>query len=214
MQSALIDSGISEERTVYHPNALPSEDYVPCFEPGKYVLYAGRLSTEKGLLTLLAAFGRANIPLRIAGTGPLESEIRKLIDGRGYSVKMEGFCSGERLAELYRNSAFTVLPSEWYENASMCILESFAYGKPVLASNIGGNPELVADGVAGRLFSSGSIDGLAEVAREMWGNREELSNMGKRARCLIERQFGQKQRISALLSIYTDVSERVPAEVS
>jgi glycosyltransferase involved in cell wall biosynthesis len=88
----------------------------------------------------------------------------------------------------------------------MSILESFAYGKPVLASNIGGNPELVADGVAGRLFPSGSAEGLAKMAREMWENRDELSNMGRQARGLIERHFSQERRISDLLSIYSDVS--------
>lgn len=208
MQKALIDSGIAEERTVYHPNALAPQGYTPCFEPGEYVLYAGRLSVEKGLLTLLAAFERANIPLCIAGTGPLVAEMHKLTVGRGNAVKMEGFCAGERLAELYRNSAFIVLPSEWYENASMSALESFAYGKPVLVSNIGGNPELVVDGVAGRLFPSGSVEGLAEVAREMWENRDQLNNMGRRARSLIERQFTQERRISNLLSIYNDVGGR------
>jgi len=212
MQGALIDSGIAEERTAYHPNALEPGSYAPCFEPGEYVLYAGRLSVEKGLLTLIAAFEQADIPLRIAGTGPLEAEVHKLIAGRGNAVMMEGFFANEHLAELYRHSAFTVLPSEWYENASMSVLESFAYGKPVLASNMGGNPALVADGVTGRLFPSGSVEALVEVAREMWGNRDELNNMGRRARCLIERQFSQKHRISDLVSTYNDVCGRALLE--
>jgi glycosyltransferase involved in cell wall biosynthesis len=214
MQKTLIDSGIAEDRTTYHPNALAPEGYIPCFGPGKYVLYVGRLSAEKGLLLLLAAFERTNIPLRIAGTGPLEGEMHKRIDGRGHPVKMEGFCAGERLTALYRNSAFTVLPSECYENASMSILESFAYGKPVLASDIGGNPELVSDGVTGRLFPSGSIEGLAEVAREMWEDRNELGSMGRQARALIERQFGQERRLSDLVSIYKNVTKRVSAGAS
>jgi glycosyltransferase involved in cell wall biosynthesis len=210
MQRSLIDSGIAEERTAYHPNALPLNAYNPRFEPGEYLLYVGRLSAEKGILTLLGALEQANIPLRIAGTGPLEAEIRSLIDERKLSVQMEGYCAGERLAELYRDSAFTVVPSEWYENASMAILESFAYGKPVLASDIGGNPELVVDGEAGRLFPSGNVERLAEMAREMWENRDELSNMGRRARRLMERRFNQGQRLSDLLSIYSDVCGRAP----
>jgi glycosyltransferase involved in cell wall biosynthesis len=209
MQNSLVDSGIAEERTAYHPNALAPEDYAPCFEPGDYVLYVGRLSVEKGLPTLLSAFERMEIPLRIAGTGPLEAELQSRIQARGLRVQMEGYCAGERLATLYRNSAFTVLPSEWYENASMSVLESFAYGKPVLASDIGGNPELVIDGVSGRLFSSGSVEELADVAHEMWASRDELTNMGKRARGFIEQQFNRKRRISNLLSIYDDVSGRV-----
>ncbi len=208
MQKLLVDSGIAAARTSYHPNALTPKDFLPSFEPGQYVLYAGRLSEEKGLLTLLAAIERANIPLRIAGTGPLESEIQSRIRARGLPVQMEGFCSGERLAELFRNSAFTILPSEWYENASMSVLESFAYGKPVLASDMGGNSELVVDGLAGRLFPSGNFERLAEVANEMWGNRSEICNMGKRARRFVEQRFNHGKRIADLLSIYSNVIER------
>ncbi len=205
MQKALIDSGIAQERCTYHPNAVAPEKYLPCFDPGEYALYVGRLSVEKGLLTLIAAFEMAHIPLRIAGSGPLEAEIKHSIAAAGSSVKMEGFCADQKLAELFSNSAFTVLPSEWYENASMSILESFAYGKPVLASNIGGNPELVADRVVGRQFPSGNVEGLADVASEMWNNKEELRNMGRRARQLVEGQFSQERRISDLISIYHDV---------
>jgi glycosyltransferase involved in cell wall biosynthesis len=205
MQKALIDSGIAEERTTYHPNALPLHRYNPQFKPGGYALYVGRLSAEKGIWTMLTAFERVRIPLRIAGTGPLEAELRSRVLERGLSVRLEGYCTGERLDELYRDSAFTVLPSEWYENASMSALESFAYGKPVLASNIGGNPELVVDGEVGRLFPFGSIDALAEAACEMWADKEEIGNMGRRARRLVEMRFSQEQRLSALLAIYADV---------
>ena len=208
MQKALIDSGIAEERCTYHPNAVAPEKYSPSLDPGEYVLYAGRLSVEKGLLTLIAAFEQAKIPLRIAGTGPLEAQIQSSIATTGSAVKLEGFCSDQKLAELFRNSAFTVLPSEWHENASMSILESFAYGKPVLASDIGGNPELVVDRVAGRQFPWGNVERLTDVACEMWENRDELRNMGRRARALIERQFNQERRISDLISIYNDVCGR------
>jgi len=212
MQRSLVDSGIAEARTAYHPNALPLDSYTPQFEPGDYVLYAGRLSAEKGILTLLDALEQAKIPLRIAGTGPLEAEIRGLIEERKLAVTMEGYCKGERLAELYRNSAFTAVPSEWYENASMSILESFAFGKPVLAANIGGNSELVADGETGRLFASGSADELAAAASAMWADRDELSKMGRSARSLMEQRFSQKQRLSALLDIYADVAGCTPVE--
>lgn len=205
MRNALQASGIAEERTLYHPNALDPELYAPRFEPGEYVLYAGRLSGEKGIMTLLEALRAANIPLRIAGTGPLEGEIQAWIKAHDSVVEMEGFCTGVRLAELFRNSAFTVVPSEWYENASMSILESFAYGKPVLASDIGGNPELVLDGETGRLFPSGSVEALAKIACEIWQDRRSLDVMGRRARCVIEGKYSQKQRVTDLISIYNSI---------
>jgi len=120
---------------------------------------------------------------------------------------MEGFCEGPRLAALYRNAAFTVVPSEWYENASMSALESLAYGKAVLAADIGGNPELVIEGEVGRLFPSGNCERLIEVAREMWSNRLDLSRMGRRGRLLVERKFNQTQRASELISMYGEVCD-------
>lgn len=205
VRQALIDAGIRAERAVYHPNALHPAQYEPCFEPGEYILYTGRLSGEKGILTLLEAVERTGIPLRIAGTGPLDSTLRLHIADRQIPVQMEGYCSGELLAELYRRAAFTVIPSEWYENASMSALESFAYGKPVLASRIGGNPELVRDGESGRLFTPGNVEELASAMRSMWANRDGLVMMGKRGRSLIEQDFAQEKRLTNMLEIYRDV---------
>ncbi len=205
IQGALIDAGVPAERLVYHPNALNPQNYVPNYEPGGYVLYAGRLSAEKGILTLLDAVARAGIPLRIAGTGPLDSELRARIANRKLPVQMEGYCSGKQLADLYRQAAFTVIPSEWYENAPMSALESFAYGKPVLASRIGGNPELVIEGESGRLFVPGNVEDLTSVARSMWANRDELVTMGKRARALVEKDYAQEKRLTKMLDIYRDV---------
>lgn len=206
LQSTLIRSGIEQHRAVYHPNAVAFLQYLPSFEPGTYCLYVGRLSPEKGLMTLLEAVARNQIPLRIAGTGPLDDDVTMLIARRKLNVRMEGYRSGADLANLYRNAAFTVVPSEWYENASMSVLESFAYGKPVLASAIGGNPELVIDGKTGRLFPPGDVAALAKAAGEMWAGRDELSEMGRNARSLIENEFSQQRRIADLIRIYEEVT--------
>jgi len=205
IREALIDAGIPAERLVYHPNALNPQHYVPNYEPGDYVLYAGRLSAEKGILTLLDAVERAGIPLRIAGTGPLYSVFRARIANRKSQVQMEGYCSGKRLTDLYRQAAFTVVPSEWYENAPMSALESFAYGKPVLASRIGGKPELVIEGESGRLFAPGNVENLTSIARSMWANRDELATMGKRARALVEKNYAQEKRLTNMLDTYRNV---------
>ncbi len=205
MQGALIDAGIQVERAVYLPNALESGRYAPCFEPGDYVLYAGRISAEKGILTLLEAIERTKIPLRIAGTGPLDAQVHFRIAERQLPVRMEGYCGGERLADLYRRAAFVVVPSECYENASMSALEAFAYGKPVLASRIGGNPELVTEGESGGLFSPGDVDELASAASSLWANRADLARMGEQARSLVEQKFAQDTKLTNMLEIYRGV---------
>jgi glycosyltransferase involved in cell wall biosynthesis len=205
VRGALVDAGIAAERAIYHPNALDPGKYDPNYEPGEYILYAGRLSAEKGILTLLDAVERTRIPLRIAGTGPLDSAIRARVVDRKLTVRMEGHCTGDRLRDLYRQAAFVVLPSEWYENASMTALESFAYGKPVLASRIGGNPELVVDGDSGCLFTPGDAVELASLIGSLWENRAALAKMGRRARFLLEQKFTQTIRLKNLLDIYRSV---------
>ncbi len=202
LRESLIRSGVEPRRAVYHPNALPAAEYDPEFSAGDYILYAGRLSEEKGLRTLLRAVPRLPLPLRIAGAGPLEEELRGEIVRRRLPVTLEGHRSGATLREMFRKAAFTVVPSEWFENASMAVLESFACGKPVLATAIGGNPELVVEGETGRLFPAGDADALADEARRLGSDRDALARMGRNARRLIEERFNQQRRTEDLIHIY------------
>ncbi|HVV46515.1 MAG TPA: glycosyltransferase, partial [Bryobacteraceae bacterium] len=133
----LEQSGIDESRIIYHPNCVDPEAYQPSYE-GSYALFTGRLSHEKGIATLLEAVKGTDIPLKIAGTGPLLQSLEDQVAKNGLkNVSFEGHCTGERLAALYRDAAVVVVPSEWFENAPMVILEAFAYGKPVIAARIG-----------------------------------------------------------------------------
>jgi glycosyltransferase involved in cell wall biosynthesis len=203
----LRDSGIDEQRVVYHANCVEPREYVPSYE-GQYVLSVGRLSHEKGLPTFLQAMLGTNIPVRIAGTGPMESSLRDLAVKDGGSIVMEGHCGGDRLAELYRNAAFVVVPSEWYENAPMSILESFAYGKPVIGTRIGGIPELITEGKHGYLVDPGAKDQLQAAIRKLWNDRAAQGQMGRNARQLVETRFAQSFRTSSLMEIYRSVSQK------
>ena len=155
MANLLVKSGIDSNRVIFHANCVDPKAYSPSYS-GDYVLYVGRLSHEKGLPTLVQAMMGTGIPLRVAGSGPMELPLRELVaTDKTSKTVFEGHCEGERLATLCRNAAFVVVPSEWYENAPMSILESFAYGKSVVASQIGGIPELVTEGETGHLFPWG-----------------------------------------------------------
>jgi glycosyltransferase involved in cell wall biosynthesis len=200
----LKQSGIGDERVIYHPNCVEPNDYAPSYR-GQYVLSVGRLSHEKGLPTMLEAMVGTNIPVRIAGSGPMEAKLRELARKDGDSIVLEGHCSGEKLAELYRNAAFVVVPSEWYENAPMSILESFAYGKPVIGTRIGGIPELISEGEHGYLVDPGSPEQLKAMVTRLWHDRSAQSEMGRNARRLIETKFAQHTRKDSLLKIYERV---------
>jgi glycosyltransferase involved in cell wall biosynthesis len=176
------------------------------YAPGDYALYTGRLSREKGLPTLVAAFEGLGIPLKIAGDGPLRGELeRRIAANPAGNVALVGHQSGEALARLIREAAFVVVPSEWYENAPMTVLEAFGHGKPVLAARIGGIPELVEDGENGALFPAGDRQALAQAANRLWVDRPGLEQMGRSARRTVIVRHSREQRIAQLLEIYREV---------
>ena len=205
IETLLMRSGIAVDRVMYHPNAVDPNAYPPNYQ-GDYALYVGRLSHEKGLPTLLRAIAGSNVPLRIAGSGPMEDVVRKMASTDGESIVLEGHCEGARLQKLYQNAAFVVVPSEWYENAPMTILEAFAYGKPVIATRIGGIPELVTERETGYLVDCGSPEQLRTAICNLWQDRDAQRRMGSKARALIETKLSQATRTASLIRIYDGLS--------
>lgn len=137
-------------------------------EKQDYVLYFGRFSREKGIDTLLKVCkALPDIPFVFAGTGPLEGEIAGVPN-----IKNVGFQRGQALENLIRQARFSVYPSQWYENCPFSVMESQLYGTPVLGADIGGIPELIAEGKTGELFESGNPGQLKEKIEKMWENRE------------------------------------------
>lgn len=133
-----------------------------------YVVYFGRFSEEKGIGTLLEACrALPRIPFIFAGTGPLEEEIKGVSN-----VENRGFVTGKALQKLIAGARFSVYPSEWYENCPFSVMESQMYGTPVLASDLGGAPELVRAGVTGDLFRGGDAQELTEHIRALWDDPE------------------------------------------
>ncbi len=198
----LQQSGINESRILYHPNCVDPEAYEPSYE-GRYALFTGRLSHEKGIATLLEAVRGTGIPLKIAGTGPLLQSLEEQVSKSGLKdITFEGHCTGERLAALYRGAAVVVVPSEWFENAPMVILEAFAYGKPVIAARIGGIPEMIEEGQTGRLFMPGHALELRFALGNLWNRPDELQRMGRNARTAVETRFSEKRRVASLITIY------------
>ena len=148
-------------------NFLNGEKYIVA-EKKDYVLYFGRFSEEKGVRTLLKVCkDLSEIPFVFAGSGPLAEELS------GYpNVTNCGFLKGKKLKETIAEARFVVFPSEWYENCPFSVMESQWYGTPVIASAIGGVPELVEDGVTGELFEAGNAEELKEKITKLWNDRE------------------------------------------
>ncbi len=143
-----------------------------------YVLYFGRYSKEKGIETLLKVC--KNLPeirFAFAGNGPLEEKVNKITN-----IINRGFMTGGELAELVQNAEFSVFPSECNENCPLSVIESLAYGVPVIGAAIGGVTELIEDGSTGYLFESGNEKQLCERIKLLWEDKEKLREL--KAECL------------------------------
>lgn len=139
-----------------------------------YFLFFGRLSKEKGILTLVKAFLkiRNDLPtkwkLKIVGDGPERNNIKQLINGSGAHkiIELLGYKTGEELQRIVADARFTVLCSEWRENMPYSGLESLAAQTPIIGANIGGIPELVIENETGYVFTSGDQSDLADSLRD------------------------------------------------
>lgn len=205
----LVEFGIARERVAHLPHFLPVSQYTPSFEPSDAFIYAGRLSPEKGIPTLLRALRirlGSRLTCRILGEGPLEADVRRRIEGWNLKhVELTGFLQGEALHQAIRSAAFTVVPSESYENLPYAILESFALGTPVVASRIGGIPEMVTDHVTGLMFPAGDAQALAREIDWMEAHPQQAVDMGRRARTLIERDYAPGPHLERIEALYRSI---------
>jgi len=203
----LTELGIPPSKIFVRPNSIDASQIQPAKGPGDYVAYIGRLSSEKGLWTLLRALEQLDgVNLKIAGTGPLENELRAYVRDRQLrDVALVGFMSGEEKWEFLRNSRFVVMPSESYETFGMVVLEAYAAGKPVLASNLGGIASLVENGNTGLLFNSGDATDLARQIDTLWRAPESVGRMGAYARKLVEEKFSPEVVYRQLMGIAQQV---------
>ena len=136
----------------------------------EYVLYFGRYSREKGVATLLEVCREIpDIPFVFAGGGPLEKEVSGIDN-----IENRGFQTGESLYKTISQAAFTIFPSEWYENCPFSVMETQMYGTPVLAADMGGTKELVLDGTSGEMFQAGNKEQLKEKIIKLWNDEELL----------------------------------------
>ena len=197
-----VEWGWSRDRFTYIPNFVDAETIDPCYQPGKDFLYFGRLSAEKGLGTLIQAAGKAGVGLQILGTGPEEDALKSLARQHNVTVDFAGFVSGDALFDRLRGSRAIILPSEWYENAPISLLEAYAAGKPVLGANIGGIPELITND-RGRVFESFSIDSLADTLIEFDGLDDgDIAAMGQAAREYVIAEHSRQSYLQRCQALY------------
>ena len=208
------EAGIPDSKLFVRPNFV----YAPPLTQGtnsaeQYALYLGRLSPEKGCWTLIRAFQQLpQVALKIVGTGPLERELQDYVRGKGISnIQFLGFKTGEEKLELLRNSMCLVMPSEWYENFPVAVLEAYMAAKPVIASRMGGLPYIVEDGHSGLLFEAGNVDEFVRKIQQMVNDPASAMRMGACGRHLSETKYGPEQSYSNLMNIFSQVKAKAAA---
>jgi glycosyltransferase involved in cell wall biosynthesis len=207
-KAKLIEWGWPEEQLVYIPNFVEQaiSERPATVDEGDYYLFAGRLAPEKGIATLIAAAGLSGQRVRIAGTGPDDAALRALAKQVGANVEFLGYLSGQALHEAIAGAKALVLPSEWYENAPVSLLEAYALGRPVIGTDIGGIPELIRNGETGLIAKPFNPEDLAHVLTAMSElSQSERREMGARGRAWVQEEFSQAAYLARTTKLYSEL---------
>jgi glycosyltransferase involved in cell wall biosynthesis len=197
-----IAGGLPENKIAVKPNFIhPSP--LQGNGGGGYALYVGRLSQEKGIATMLNAWKAAHaaIPLKIVGEGPLAA----LVIAATHECKSIEYLGAKPLPEvlnLMRSAEFLVFPSEWYETMGRTIMEAFAVGTPVVATNIGPPATMVIQGMTGFHFTPGNVSELRDRAEWCSQNLNQVRAMRSGARQAFESNYTGAANAKMLLAIY------------
>lgn len=196
-----IEGGLPSARIVIKPNFV-DEDPGAGSGDGGFALFVGRLTENKGVRVMLRAWQQVGgaLPLKIAGTGPLQAEVEAASGSHG--IEYLGRQPLERVMELMGQAVCLVFPSIWYEGMPRTIVESYAKGTPVIASRLGSMTELIEPGRTGFTFEAGNADELAAQLRRLAGDRTLAQSMRERARAIFLERYTAEENYRQLMAIY------------
>ena len=204
LAARMAQGGVYPDRLRVLAGFVDAEAVRPKPAPGGQVVYAGRLSAEKGVDVLVEAMARLPAAtLDVAGDGPerpaLEALAAERVPGR---VRFLGRLAKDRLFELLRSAAVVAVPSRCHENQPMAVLEAFACGVPVVATDLGGLPELVEPGRCGETAPAGDPDRFAAALAGLLADPGRAFAMGRAARARVEREFAPGRHLGELERLY------------
>ena len=188
------------------PLFLDASGFLPKYEPGDYAIYFGRLVKEKGLEMLLHALTGTDVKLKIVGDGPEKEELQVLSSKLQVKAEFIAHQTGEELHNLIRNAKFVILPSIWYENYPMSLLEAGALGKATVASSLGGIPEIIHDGENGFLAAPNDANDLREKIQRLFGDNDLCEKMGRRAREMVIQNNSPEDHYKKITEIYKSLT--------
>lgn len=210
MKNKVAEPGWPAEKISVIINPYPQaneEENNKATEKKDYLLCFGRLSQEKGIDVLIKAAKNSRLPIKIAGSGPEEENLKQLSEEIGSPVEFLGFQKGVDLNKLIKEAKAVIIPSISYDNMPLSLLEAMHLEKVVIASKIGGIPEIITDRVNGLLFEPGNSDDLASKILYLNNlSKEEITNLEKSAHRRVE-DYSLENNCGAVVSLYRQILE-------
>lgn len=193
--------------TFFNPNSIPA-GLEPKYEP--FFLYVGRIEKQKGLETLIRAFSDTEMNLKIIGfsNGGYQETLSKSLEGSRHNIEFLGRMSFDQIVPYLNTCLCTVVPSEWYDNFPNAILESFAFAKPVIATDFGSLPELVKDGVTGLTFPYADWKALRQCAQKLSDNPLLAQQMGANALKMVQTEYSADKHYKALMDVFNSLTTK------
>jgi len=194
--------GVEPGRIVIKPNFVPFGALTQ--QPRQsFFLFAGRLSDEKGLWVLLDAWRKLpDVTLKIVGDGPLGPTLKEVCRTERLNIEFLGMQTRASVDGLMREASALVFPSLWFECMPLTILEAWAAGAPVIASDVGAMSEMITHGENGLLFTVGDSNDLVEKVRSVANDRLLAETISRTARDLAETRHGRSTNLGLLQEIY------------
>ncbi len=206
MADILRSTGFPDSQLEIVPNPSVVADTPVDPAQGAYMGYSGRLSPEKGVDSLLQAARLApDVPIKIAGDGPQRAALEK---DAPENVEFVGWLNQDTLAEFYRGARCMIIPSTCWEICAMVALEAMGHGVPIIASRVGGNPELVTENSTGLLYEAGDATALAAHMKTLWTRPEESVRMGQAAYTRAKSHYSETVHYERLMTVYQQAIEK------
>lgn len=205
----MIAAGLPREKVHVKPNFYPGNPTVVAWPERKpYVVFAGRLTAEKGVVNLLRAWrewGPSAPELRLVGDGDLRPGLKRMVTG--LPVRFLGQVSAEEAQTQIACARLLVLPSECFEGFPMVVREAFAFGTPAAVSDLGPLPTIVEHGKSGVVFQPANPQSLLQEVRTAWETPGLLEHLGQGARAEFENKYTEEANYAALMEIYRKAIE-------
>ena len=166
------------------------------YDKEDYYCFIGRLSFEKGIETLIEAARTLPYHLKIIGGGPLADILKE--KAKGANIEFTGYKEWPEIKEIVGKARFSVVPSEWYENNPLSVIEAQCLGTPVLGANIGGIPELIKEGINGMCFESRNIMDLKNKIEKMFILNVDYKQLAKSSQI----RYSSEKHYNELLELY------------